>query len=174
MPELELLLTLAEVAVAFAGFASLVSILGQKTSADHSLVLGTRMRAMLLTSLLVTGFAFVPPVVSRYGVGERATWRLSNVLLLLAVAGYLVWIMTTFRALARERPPNPFQRRVILPVLNLTFLALAAVLLLNSIVASPALYITALMILLFQGGFAFALIVFSFLPRVGEKESVGK
>ena len=34
MPESDVLLTIAEVAVAFAGFASLVGVLGQRSSAD--------------------------------------------------------------------------------------------------------------------------------------------
>lgn len=166
MPESELLLTYAEVAVAFAGFASLVSILGQRTSADHQLVLSARMRTMLVTSLLVTAFSLFPLIVSRYGAGPTLIWLISTVVLLVATVAYLVWILGAFRSLRQNVPPNRFQRRVILPVLYLTFLALAAVLVANTVVRSPALYITALSLMLFQGGFAFALIVFSFLPRL--------
>jgi hypothetical protein len=166
MPESELLLTYAEVAVAFAGFASLVSILGQRASADHSLVLSARMRTMLVTSLLVTAFALFPLIVFRYGARPTAVWLLSTVVLLIATVAYLVWILRAFRSLRRHVPPNRLQRRVILPVLYLTFLTLVIVLVANTMVRSPALYITALSLLLFQGGFAFALIVFSFLPRL--------
>ena len=38
MSESDVLLTIAEVAVAFAGFASLVGVLGQRSSADRELV----------------------------------------------------------------------------------------------------------------------------------------
>ena len=44
MAESEVLFIIAEVAVAFAGFASLVGVLGQKVSRDDPRVLGTRMR----------------------------------------------------------------------------------------------------------------------------------
>ena len=53
----DLLLTFAEVAVAFAGFASLVSILGQRSSPDDLRATSVRMRAMILYSLLVVGFS---------------------------------------------------------------------------------------------------------------------
>jgi hypothetical protein len=38
----------------------------------------------------------------------------------------------------------------------------------NVLVAAPGIYLTALAILLFQSGFAFTLIVFSFLPKRAE------
>ena len=170
MAESELLLTFAEVAVAFAGFASLVGILGRRTSSDHSLVLATRMRAMLVTSLLVTAFALLPLVISRYGGTGDSTWLISAVAMLVAVAGYMAWILITFRALGREISRNRFQRRIILPVLGATFLGLSVLCVLNVVLGSAALYISALMLLLAQGGFAFSLIVFSFLPRLPGKE----
>jgi hypothetical protein len=159
----ELLIVFAEVAVAFAGFASLVSILGQREAVDHPMVLSARMRTMLVTSLLVTGFALLPLVVSWYGLDP---WRISTIAMLVTVAVYLVWILTIFRALRAEVPANWLQRRVILPTLNLTFLALAVLLVLNTVLLSPGVYATTLAILLFQGGFAFSLIVFSFLPQL--------
>ena len=165
-----LLIAFAEVAVAFAGFASLVSILGQRESVDHALVLSARMRTMLITSLLVTAFALLPLVISWYGVEP---WAISTIAQLVAVAAYLAWIVTTFRAMKVEVPPNWFQRRIILPTLNLTFLVLAVLLAVNTVLRSPAVYVTTLTLLLIQGGFAFSLIVFSFLPQLphGRKKS---
>ncbi len=57
MSESDVLLTIAEVAVAFAGFASLVGVLGQRSSADDPRVIGLRMRGMLLSSLMVVAFS---------------------------------------------------------------------------------------------------------------------
>jgi uncharacterized membrane protein len=164
MAESELLLTFAEVAVAFAGFASLVSILGQRSSVDHALVLGARMRAMLLSSLLVTGFALLPPVISWYGATPGSTWLISTLALLLVVVLYLAWFVRALRTLSRHVGTNRFQRYVIMPVLSVIFGGLLSVLVVNTVFRSPALYVTALTLLLSQGGFAFALIVFSFLP----------
>ncbi len=120
MPESEVLLTIAEVAVAFAGFASLVGILGQGTSADDPRVIGVRMRGMLLSSLIVVAFSIFPILLARYGASLDVIWTASS----LAVVGVNVFLPT------------------------------------------PAVYLTALALVLFQSGFAFCLIVFSFLPRV--------
>ena len=171
MAESELLQTIAEVAVAFAGFASLVGILGKRTSVDHELVLGTRMRAMLLASLLVVAFALLPPILSWYGRSPGATWGVSNLAFMAAVIAYLIWLARGFAALRRQVSPRPFQRYVILPVLALVFAALVSLLSMNVFLRSPALYITALGLLLFQAGFAFTLIVFSFLPRLLERRN---
>lgn len=172
MAESELLLTLAEVAVAFAGFASLVGVLGERRSVDHALVLGARMRAMILTSLLVTGFSLLPPVVSWYGRSPRATWSISTVALFVAVAAYLTWLTMALRRSSFPFPPSSFQKFVVLPVLSVTSSALLALVAVNMVLRSPALYVTALALLLFQGGFAFLLVVFSFLPGAPERKQV--
>jgi hypothetical protein len=173
MAESALLETLAEVAVVLVGFASLVSIFGQRSSFDHALTLGARMRAMVLTSLLVTGFALLPLLVSSYGASPGTTWSICAAALLVAVAGYVAWFVTAVRTLRRGTPGTRLQKRVIMPVLILSFIALGVLLIVNIVVGSPALYLTALSLLLFQGGFAFSLIVFSFLPHRTEEDRPG-
>ena len=167
MPESEVLLTIAEVAVAFAGFASLVGILGQGTSADDPRVIGVRMRGMLLSSLMVVAFSIFPILLARYGVDETVIWAASSLVLLAATASYYVWFWGALQALGRaEIPTNRFQRRVVIPILLVTAVSLAVALGVNVFLATPAIYLTALALVLFQSGFAFCLIVFSFLPRV--------
>jgi len=169
VPESDVLLTVAEVAVAFAGFASLVSILGRGTSADDPRVLSVRMRAMLLTSLLVVGFSLIPVILSGYGVRPRLAWTASSLLLLTATLTYYWWLQRAILTLGRAGlTPSRFQRRVIIPTLLLTLLAVSLLLLANLVRAMPAVYLTALALLLFQSGFAFCLIVFSFLPRIDQ------
>ena len=167
MPEAEVLLTLAEVSVAFAGFASLVGILGHATSAADARVLSLRMRAMLLASLLVVAFSLIPVIVSGYGAAPHLAWTVSSFMLLGATLIYGVWLQHAIISLGRAGlTPSRFQRRVIIPTLMLTLIAAALLLIGNMIVAMPAIYLTALALLLFQSGFAFCLIVFSFLPRI--------
>ena len=60
---------------------------------------------------------------------------------------------------------RPIQRRVIIPTLGVSLVTLLMVLALEVWLASPGLYLTALAVLLFQSGFLFSLIVFSFLPQ---------
>ena len=168
MPEAEVLLTVAEVAVAFAGFASLVSILGRGTADADPRVLSLRMRAMLVSSLLVVGYAFVPVIFDAYGASSEVSWKGSSALLLVAALGYYRWLQRAIITLGRAGlTPTPFQRRVIIPTLLLTLVVVSLLLLANVVVAMPAIYVTALALLLFQSGFAFTLIVFSFLPAIG-------
>jgi hypothetical protein len=165
--ESEVLLTIAEVAVAFAGFASLVGILGQGTSADDPRVIGVRMRGMLLSSLMVVAFSIFPILLARYGVDRNVIWTASSLVLLVATASYYVWFLGALQALGRaEIPTTRFQRHIVIPILFLTAVSLAVALGGNVFLATPAIYLTALALVLFQSGFAFCLIVFSFLPRV--------
>ena len=166
MVESDVLLTIAEVAVAFAGFASLVGILGHRTSVDDPRVLGVRMRAMLLSSLLVVAFAILPIIVARYGASPDFIWTASSLVLLAATWSYLLWLVRSLVRLGRSVTPNRIQRLVILPTLQVTATALAVGVVANVVLANPAVYLTTLALLLFQSGFAFCLIVFSFLPRL--------
>jgi len=58
--ENDLLLTIAEVAVAFVGFSSLVSLLGRRTSRDDPRLDAIRMRGLIESSLLVVAFSLTP------------------------------------------------------------------------------------------------------------------
>lgn len=174
LAESDVLLTIAEVAVAFAGFASLVSILGRGTSVDDPRVLSLRMRAMLLTSLLVVAFALFPLILGGYGVPGRTDWIVSSGALLAATLGYYAWLRDAIRALGRAGlRPSPFERRVIIPTLLLTQIAVASLLLVNAALAVPAIYLTALALLLSQSAMAFCMIVFSFLPRIRADDARG-
>lgn len=169
MPESDVLLAFSEVSVAFAGFASLVSILGRGTSLDDPRVLSVRMRAMLLTSLLVVAFSLFPILVFGYGANLGVVWVVSSVVLLASSLYYYTWLRGAIMALGRAGlTPSKFQRKVIIPTLQLTLWTVATLLIVNAVVAMPAIYLTALALLLFQSGFAFCLIVFSFLPRVDD------
>ena len=63
MAESDLLFTIAEVAVAFVGFASLVAILGQRSSKDDPRMISARMRGMVLFSLLAVAFSLLPAIL---------------------------------------------------------------------------------------------------------------
>jgi hypothetical protein len=171
LPETETLLTVAEVAVAFAGFASLVSILGRGTADAHPKILSLRMRAMLISSLLVVGYALVPVIVHGYGARPHMAWVVSSVMMLVTTLYYYGWLQHAIVTLGRfGLTPSRFQRRVIIPTLLLTLLVVSVLLLTNVMLAMPAIYLTALALLLFQSGFAFCLIVFSFLPSITQDD----
>ena len=170
MVESEILLTIAEVAVAFAGFASLVGVLGQRSSRADPRVLGTRMRAMILFSLLAVAFSLVPFVLYRYELDESSVWRFSSGLFLLGFLAVGVWLaraVTRLRGLDLPiRPVAPFIGAVLFVSVTTGTILLA----LNTVFVAPrlmpAVYLTSLGVCLFLSGLPFSLIVFSFLPRI--------
>lgn len=167
----ELLLTLAEVAVAFAGFASLVSILGRRSARDDSRINSIRMRAMVLYSLMVVAFSLVPFFLQRYGLSDPAIWRASSALFAGSVAVTAIWLVRqVLRARSLElssRRPFVIAIAVPIPTLTIAALLLAANISVIAPAFAAAVYLTGLGLLLFLAGFAFSLIIFSFLGHVG-------
>ena len=166
MPDADVLLTIAEVAVAFAGFAGLVSILGRRSSRDPSVVQAARLRALIVSGLLVVAFAFVPFVPYRVGLSDLVVWRISSGLFALATAG-VAWVAWDNARRVRAVGPSPrgfFSRGLVIA----SDLAVAGALLVaNAFGAFPdhaaAVYIASLLLLLFLAGFMFANLLLSFL-----------
>jgi hypothetical protein len=71
----DLLLTTAEIAIAFAGFASIVSVLGRGRSSDDSRLDALRLRAMLESALTVVVFALAPFIPNAFGLSDVALCR---------------------------------------------------------------------------------------------------
>ena len=170
MTESDVLLTIAEIAVAFAGFASLVSVLGKGTSTDDPRVSGTRMRGMINFSLMAIAFSLVPYLLHRYGLDQGIVWRLSSALFALGFLGITVWVGRMVKRLrSLELDGRGVQTMIRTPPF-LGGIAGTAILGVNAIVASPSLmpavYLTGLGLLLLMSGFAFSVIVFSFLPQI--------
>jgi len=167
MSDAEVLLLMTEVAVTFAGFASLVGIFGQRAAADDPVVLGVRMRAMLTSSLLVAGFALLPVVLTQLDVDTNVVWTAAAWILLAGTVGYVLWVAAVLRQGLRARVrPHRIQRVIILPVVLLSIVGMIVLALVNAWVRSPGLYLSVLYVMLLHAGFGFALIVYSFLPRL--------
>ena len=69
----ETLLTIAEVSVGFAGFASLVTVLGKRCGAE-ALQDSLRIRIMLVYSLSVAFLCFLPAILREYALPEATVW----------------------------------------------------------------------------------------------------
>ena len=170
MVESEILLTIAEVAIAFAGFASLVAVLGQRSSHDDPRVLGTRMRGMILFSLLAVAFSLLPFILYRFELAESSMWRLSSGLFLLGFFSVGVWLVRAVKRLSDLDVPALPVAPVIRVVLFVSVTTGTILLALNTVVVAPrlmpAVYLVSLGVCLFLSGLPFSLIVFSFLPRI--------
>ena len=164
MPEVDILLTTAEVAVAFAGFASLVTILGRRSSQANPRIVAMRFRGMLTNSLLVVAFSMIPLVLFRYGLPETVVWRVSSALLALAGGINFLALVLHARPLLREAVPISSVRRAV--TFGLIGLAEVVLVLNASGVAEPiasAAYLTGLLLFLSIAGFAAAWLFVSFL-----------
>jgi hypothetical protein len=72
----ETLLTIAEVAVGFAGFASIVTVLGRRRY-PQSLQDSLRLRIMLVYSVMVVFLCIIPEILNGYGLPVGTVWRAS-------------------------------------------------------------------------------------------------
>ena len=103
------LFTVAEVAVAFAGFAGLVTVLTQRLTETQREFDVVRFRDMLLLSLIAAAFALFPTLPGTFGADEETTWRVSSGLFVVAWAGFgLQGLFAGFR-LSRSGT-RPFSR----------------------------------------------------------------
>ena len=79
--DVEVLLTFAEVAAAFAGFSAVAGIFGER-SKEIAQQDAERLRAVILNSILVLVAAFSPLLISRYGFEEARVWWLASLIAL--------------------------------------------------------------------------------------------
>lgn len=75
--EFDLLLVIAQLSVAFAGFASLASALSSRNHGDETRVDAGRLINMLIVSLCTTMLALVPFIPVLFGFSEALVWRTS-------------------------------------------------------------------------------------------------
>ena len=93
LSESDVLLTVAEIAIALAGFATLAAVLagsvGNQGDSERSSAL---FRTLLLYSLATVGLCFVPFVPQWYGSTAHASWYASSWILGSAVACINLWL----------------------------------------------------------------------------------
>ena len=150
------LLTLAEIAVAFAGFSALVTALGGHSSHDDRLMDSYALRALVENALVVATFSLLPIALQKYSVPDSDVWRISS-------AGFiLVLLISSIGASRRARPLHHLltparkaTRRIVLPMILGSFVALILVVTGLSPVADSALYFTALCLILGIAGLLF-------------------
>jgi len=80
------LLTIAELGVALAGFASLVSVIGRRGDDKSRTIDSFRLRSMLEIALRTVALALVPLPFLQFASSDPTLWRLSSVLALVSTA----------------------------------------------------------------------------------------
>ena len=161
MEHQDFLLTFAEVAAAFAGFAAIVTSFVQNRRPIDLRVNHYRTRVMIEYSLCVVVFAFVPYLIFVLTGLEEGAWRIASALLI------LVWCFIAVLSATRARVVLGVWGFSVAPGFSYTMLALtvigAMLLALNVLGVSPgspgASYLTGLFFPLLQSGLYFLHIV---------------
>jgi hypothetical protein len=91
----DLLFIVAEIGAAFAGFATLVAVISNRSERPAEQVrLHFRLLQNALTgSLLAVSFAILPAVISRQAVDPSFAWRVSASLCSLTLASYMAYVI---------------------------------------------------------------------------------
>lgn len=90
MRQTELLLTTAQIGMALAGFAGLVTLLGRPTPRADSRLNEIRFRSMIELSLTLAAFGLLPFVPTELGLVEAVAWRVSSAVYAIASASFLL------------------------------------------------------------------------------------
>ncbi|HSM07258.1 MAG TPA: hypothetical protein VK858_21705 [Longimicrobiales bacterium] len=157
----EYLIVIAEIAVAFAGFTSIVAVFQQRRK-DWSALQAHRINVMLQYGLLGVALALLPMPLVAIGVAEKDVWRLSNGLAGVLNLGHAtVFVIPKYRRLAREGALGI--RPGLMKASTVVGYALIAVVLLTAAGLVPldqrGVYFVLLLWLLSMSGMMFALLV---------------
>lgn len=163
MQDSELLLAIAEIAVAFAGFSGLVTILGQRAGHVQPQLVEHTLRGMILTSLLAVAFSLFPFLPYRLGASVDVAWRISAGAYAAASGAYLYSTATRRRALARSGVADALSGSILVGA-ALAVLALMGLVLLAGGFVGPGFYLFALFSGLYSSGNLFLIVFMSFLP----------
>jgi len=161
----DFLYTVAQVGVTYAGFSTLVTVVayGRDTGA-----MPARIYYMLLLSIIVIAFAFVPVVIQAYDVSEALAWRMSSGLFGIVWGAYwinaIVKLKTRFQVWDTLSTLNKLHTVVLHPG-SATCLLLGIFGLWGTY--TPAVYVTMLFIMLYMSAFLFLQIITDLLDKKG-------
>ena len=77
LPQSDALLSIAEIAATFAGFAALVTVFGRRRVAGTAVHDLLRLRLVIATSVVVVVTALVPVALAGYGMDTTLAWRIA-------------------------------------------------------------------------------------------------
>ena len=169
MESLAPLSTIAEVSVAFAGFASIVSILGIQNRGRVPIFYRASVRGMLLCSLTAVIAALAPYVFIRFAADVDTAWRHAAVFFVVLLIALNAAGIADGRAIRHLTPWYGRALGGLLLLAPLTLTALAAIGLPEN--AAASFYVLSLWLLLMVAAYLFAstvLVLISWRDRGGD------
>ena len=150
------LLSMAEIAAAFAGFAALVSVIrrasDQPADAVHDLL---RLRLVISSGVAGVAAALIPVGLAGYGLDTGVIWRLAALIFLIFDNGIIVSFIGSYRPVRGTFPPDRLAVAIVSSLEAVEQASLIVVVLGITFGNAPALYVTALIANLCQAGFIF-------------------
>lgn len=150
------LLSMAEIAAAFAGFAALVSVIrrvsDQPADAVHDLL---RLRLVISSSVAGVAGALIPVGLAGYGLDAGLIWRLAAIIFLVFDNGIILSFIRSYQPVRGSFPPDRLAVALVSALEAVEQMSLLAVVLGVSFGNAPALYVTALIANICQAGFIF-------------------
>jgi hypothetical protein len=168
------LLSMAEIAAAFAGFAALVSVIRrsseQPAEAAHDLL---RLRLVISSSVAGVAAALIPVGLDGYGLDSALTWRLAALIFLIFDNGIIASFMNAYKPVKGTFEPDRSAVLLVSALEVVEQMSLVAVVLGLAFGNASALYVTALIANLCQAGFIFVRFVgsaFRHQDQIGSEE----
>jgi len=150
------LLSMAEIAAAFAGFAALVSVIrrGSKNRAEasHDLL---RLRLVISSSVSGVAASLIPVGLAGYGIEAGLTWRLAALIFLILDNGIIASFVGAYQPVRGTFPPDRLAVVLVSSLEVVEQVSLITVLLGIPFGNPAALYVTALIANICQVGFIF-------------------
>lgn len=160
------LMSLAEIAATFAGFAALVSVIRPGTRLPgqvlHDLL---RLRLVIASSVAGVAGALIPVGLAGYGLDEGTTWRIASALFMIFGYGIMGSLVTSYRPVRGQVEADRLAVLVGLGIEVIEQGSLIIVLLGLPIGNPAAFYTTALIGNICQAGFVFVRFVGSTFRR---------
>ena len=163
-----LLLTTAQIGMALAGFAGLVTVLGRPVARQERLLNEIRFRSMVELSLALVAFSLLPFVPARYGMAEETLWRLCSAIYAVGAVIFVAHgVGRNRQRMGRIRVAGHVTTLLIGIGCTLTlFLGLNATGLFAG--QEPAGYFAALFVHFLAAAFFFLRLLYAAMPREGE------
>jgi hypothetical protein len=150
------LLSVAEIAAAFAGFAALVSVIRRRDrepgEAIHDVL---RLRLIISSSVVGVAAALIPVGLAGYGLDGGLIWRLSSLTFLVLSYGIILSFVNAYQPVRGDFPPDRLAVAVVTSLEIVEQGSLLVVLLGLPLGNPAALYVTALIGNICQAGFIF-------------------
>lgn len=163
----DFLLAVSEVAVAFAGFASIVTAIGKQAHSEDPRVNAGRLEIMIAVSLAAVLFSFLPFLPAKFGLVDSKVWFICSLVMLFVAIAMTLYTKHIYKRFGLEnvgaRTPLPYYTMytgiILLCLLNISGITPAA---------SEGYYLSCLFLFLGIAGFAFSRLCRSLLKTLGQ------